>query len=215
VAVASEHCDPKLRERLRQHILVRSEMRWVITSSMETALGGRVRRDATYFRLLARALEENHTAESDAEAALVWEDYRAAAIKENWFAVGGVEDGVLALHVVRMVERLPQDVVEEMRDREVNYRSLSKGATTEALPSAGMLYERACGADPHPEAFQMWLNWARKQKPYQIADHVAERWRVLRATDVQPLLYLMESAEKRSAFKKSRAIWRGRRSWTG
>jgi hypothetical protein len=203
VAAASERCDAKLRERLRQHILVRSDMLWVITSSMETALGGRIPRDATWFRLLARAFEEDHTAESDAEAALVWEDFRGAAIKENWFAAGGVEDGALALHVARKVEKLPEDVVEEMRDREVNYRRVSKGAKTEALPSPGTLFKRACEADPHPEAFQMWLNWARKQKPNQIADQVAESWRRQRPADVQPLLYLMESAEKRSAFKKS------------
>jgi hypothetical protein len=203
VAAASERCDPKLRERLRQHILVRSDMLWVITASMETALGGRILRDATWFRLLARALEDNHTAESDAEAALVWEDFRAAAIKENWFAAGGVEDGVLALHLARKVEKLPDEVVEEMRDREVNYRRVSKGAKTEALPPAGTLFKRACEADPHSEAFQMWFNWARKQKQIQGADHVAERWRLLRPADVQPLLYLMESAEKRNAFKKS------------
>jgi hypothetical protein len=203
VAAASDRCDPKLRERLRQHILARGEMRWGITSSLETALGGRIPRDATWFRLLARAFEEDHTAESDAEAALVWEDFRAAAIKENWFAAGGLEDGVLALHVARKVEKLPEDVVEEMHDREVNYRRVSKGAKTEALPSPGTLYERACKADPHPEALQMWLNWARKQKQTQDADHVAESWRRQRPADVQPLLYLMESAEKRNAFKKS------------
>ncbi len=32
---------------------------------------------------------------------------------------------------------------------------------------------------------------------------MAERWRKARASDTQPLLYLMESAEKRNAYKKS------------
>jgi hypothetical protein len=36
-----------------------------------------------------------------------------------------------------------------------------------------------------------------------VADSVAERWKEARAADIQPLLYLMESAEKRNAFKKS------------
>ncbi len=200
---AADRCDAKLRERLRQHILVRGGMLRVPLPSMQTALGGRVLEDAYYLRLLARALEEKRTAEADAEAAMVWEKFRAEAIKENWFAAGGLEDGVLALHVARMVERLPEELVEEMRDRELSFGKQGKGAQAQGLPSAGMLYERAAASDPHPEAFQMWLNWARKRKPYQIADHVAERWRLLRPTDVQPLLYLMESAEKRSAFKKS------------
>jgi hypothetical protein len=71
------------------------------------------------------------------------------------------------------------------------------------VPSAGKLYERACKADPHPEAFQAWLDWARKQGPWQVADNVAEEWRKAGTADIQPLLYLMESAEKRSAFGKS------------
>ncbi len=49
----------------------------------------------------------------------------------------------------------------------------------------------------------MWLSWARKAGPWQIADNVAESWRKARPKDIQPLLYLMESAEKRTAYKKS------------
>src|ERR1035438_7787801 len=47
--------------------------------------------------------------------------------------------------------------------------------------------ERACKADPHPEAFQAWLDWARKQGPWQVADNVAEEWRKAGTADIQPL----------------------------
>jgi len=41
------------------------------------------------------------------------------------------------------------------------------------VPSAKTLYERACNADPHPEAFQAWLSWARKHATWQEADQAA------------------------------------------
>jgi hypothetical protein len=203
VVEASDRCDARLRERLRQHMAVRIGMLQLPVPSITAAVGGSVRPDAYYFRLLARALEEQPFPESDAEAVLVWDDFRREAIKEGWFAAGGLEDGVLALHMAQLIEKLPAEIVEEIRDREAFYRKLNKGVKEESLPSAGVLFNRACEADPHPEAFQMWLNWARNKEPREVADQVAERWRKARAGDIQPLLYLMESAEKRSAFKKS------------
>jgi hypothetical protein len=173
-------------------------------SALNAALGGAPRFDAYYFRLLARALEENHNVDDYAEAAAIWVDFRREAIKENWFPTGGLEDGVLSLHMAELVRKAPAEVVEELRKDLSRYRRPDKRDKMEEwLPSPGALYERACKADPHPEAFQAWLNWARKQSAWQLANDVAERWREARAADIQPLLYLMESAEKRNAFKKS------------
>ena len=200
---ASGHCDQQRRERLRQHMAVRAGMRHLQPSAVNVALGGYPRWDAYYFRLLARALEEQHYAESDAEAAIVWEDFRREAIKEGWFAADGLEDAVLSLHSAQMIAKIPQEIIEEMREEEAYYRRPRKGGNEEVLPSPGRLYERACRADPSSEAFQMWLRWAEKVGPPQLADNVAETWRKARAKDIQPLLYLMESAEKRSAYKKS------------
>jgi hypothetical protein len=200
---ASHHTDRETRERLRQHIGVRAGMQHLNPAAIHTALGGSTRWDAYYLRLLARSLEEQRYAESTAEAAIVWEDFRRQAIKEKWFAAGGLEDGVLSLHVAQLMERIPPDIVAEMREEESFYRKPGKGGEEEVLPSAGRLYERGCKADPSFEAFQLWLSCAGKAGPWQVADNVAETWRKARPKDIQPLLYLMESAEKRSAFKKS------------
>jgi hypothetical protein len=203
VAAASAHCDAQLRERLRQHISVRSILLDVPAFTVHAALGGVPRLDAYYFRLLARGLEEQKYPESRAEAAIVWEDFRLRAIKENWFAAGSLEDGILSLHVAQTIEELPDDVVEEMHEREVSYRKRNSAASEKTLSLPTDLYPRACLADPHSEAFQSWLRWAVKNETWQVADHVAEEWRKALPTEVQPLLHLMESAEKRSAFKKS------------
>ena len=201
---ASDHCNAATRERLRQHIAVRCGLLDMQLSAVNAAVGGAPRWDAYYFRLMARSLEDEHNAEGYAEATSIWADFRREAIKENWFAPGGVEDGVLALHMAQLIEKAPDDVIEDLKAEMASYRRPGQWKQDEGgLPSAKTLYERACKADPHPEAFQKWLSWARKHGTWQEADQVAERWREARAADIQPLLYLMESAEKRNAFKKS------------
>jgi hypothetical protein len=201
---ASDHCSSVTRERLRQHIAVRSAMQHIPQASIDAALGDAPRWDAYYFRLLARTLEDQHHMDAYAEAAVVWSDFRREALKEKWFIPGGVEDGILSLHMGELIERVPAEIIEDLKQEMASYRRSGKWNREEdGIPSPGMLYERACKADPHPEAFQAWLNWARKHGPWQVADHVAEQWRKARAADIQPLLYLVESAEKRNAFKKS------------
>jgi hypothetical protein len=203
VAAASNRCEPAVRERLRQHIAVRGIVQPLPLPSVHAALGSHPRQDAYYYRLLARTLENGQHLEGYAEAAIVWEDFRREAIKEHWFAGGSLEDGVLALHMAQLIEKVPAELAEEMKDREPFYRKPAKWNKDEGLPSPATLYRRACEADPHPEAFQAWLNWAKQQGPWQEADNVAEQWRKARGADIQPLLHLMESSERRSAFKKS------------
>ena len=194
--------DAPQRERLRQHISVRCTMQHIPSQSIDAALGGSPRKDAYFYRLLARSLDQAGYAESSAEAVIVWEEFRAAAIRESWFAAGGVEDGVLSLHMAETVAKLPAEVVEEMADLRVFVDRPGKRGKSAGLPSAQELYERACQADTSAEAFEAWLRWSKKQNE-KAADSVAERWRKARPGEVQPLLHLMESAEKRNALKKS------------
>jgi hypothetical protein len=166
-------------------------------------LGGTPRLDAYFYRLLARSLEDAGDVEGSAEAVIVWEQFRREAIRERWFAAGGLEDGVLSLHMAEMVAKLPSHVVEEMSERKGSRRDRGEATKDEHLPSAARLYERACQADASPEAFEAWLRWAQKQQGGKMADGVAEQWRTARPGEIQPLLHLMESAEKRDALKKS------------
>ncbi len=184
--------DAELRERLRQHVFVRGLRMNVSPPSLAAAMGGTARQDAYFFRLLARTLEEDRDLLSESHAVRAWRNFRREAIREGRFAAGGVEDGVLALHMAQAVAGFPTGFTEEEqveRDGE--------------FPSAGMLFERACAADPHAEAFKLWLAWAEKQDAPKVADEVAGRWREALPGSIRPLLYLMASAERRGAFKKS------------
>ena len=203
VAAASIGLEPAVRERLRQHIAVRCVAQHIPRRAADSALGGSPRMDAYFYRLLARSIEQAGYVESAAEAVMVWEEFRCAAIRENWFDAGGLEDGVLSLHMAETVAKLPDGVVEEMAHRETSLSHSGKGRRSAALPSTGELFERACRADASAEGFEAWLRWARKQQNGKAADEVAERWRRARPGEIQPLLHLMESAEKRNALKKS------------
>ena len=201
---AADFCAAGVRERLRQHIAVRSALLDTQVSALNAAMGGSPRWDAYYFRLLARSLEDQHNVNDYAEAVSAWADFRREALKENWFSAGGLEDGVLAMHMAQLIEKAPEDAIEDLKAEMAIYRKPGQWKRDEGgVPSAKTLYERACKADPHPEAFQASLSYARKHETWQAADEVAERWREARSADIQPLLYLMESAEKRNAFKKS------------
>ena len=65
---ASQHCGAAVRERLRQHIAVRSGLLGMQQSAVNAAVGGSPRWDAYYFRLLARSLEDQHSVDDYAEA---------------------------------------------------------------------------------------------------------------------------------------------------
>jgi hypothetical protein len=202
--VAADHLGAETRELLRQHMAVRTALLDIHAPAFKAAAGGAPRWDAYYFRLLAISLEDRQNMEDYAEAAAIWVDFRREAVKENWFAPGSLEDGVLALHMADLIERVPTEIIEDLKQEMADYRRPGRWKQDDGgVPSPKTLYERACKADPHPEAFQKWLNWARKHATWQDADKVAERWREARSADIQPLLYLTDSAEKRSAFKKS------------
>ena len=203
VAICGQ-CFPKIRERLRQHILIRSLARGLWRSEMLAAIGGAPRENAYFWRLMARSFEHHMDWDSMAEALFHWESFRREAIREKWFAAGSLEDGVLSLHMAKLAERLPADSFDEFDSMRPLRRDRSVGGLgDDDLRSPEMLYERACRADPHPDAFQAWLHWADKHRGWKAADQVAELWRQTRPGDTKPPLYLMESAEKRGAYRKS------------
>ncbi|MGA8504541.1 MAG: hypothetical protein WB762_02910 [Candidatus Sulfotelmatobacter sp.] len=199
-------CCPEIRERLRQHIVVRSLAQGVSRSEICSAIG-EPRENAYFWRLLARSLEHHLDEDSSAEALFHWEYFRRAAIREKRFVAGSLEDGVLSLHMAKVAERLPSDDLDDLDNLE--YTRLlrrdrsSGGLGDEDLRSPEMLYERACRADPHPDAFQAWLQWADRHRSWRDADRVAELWRQALPGDTRPVLYLMKSAEKRGAYRKS------------
>jgi len=199
-------CCPDLTEKLRQHIAIRCML---LNFAVEPVCGaiGTPREDAYWWRLMARALEEvNASVEQHAQSVLLWEKFRKQALKEKWFVANSLEDGVLSFHMAQIADRLPTDLADLWLENNPHdsYRSGENGMlSTARLLSPGDLYERACRADSNLEAFQRWLNWAKKQPDWRVPDRVADLWRQARRQDVEPLLWLMESTENRGAYQKA------------
>ncbi|MFP5250628.1 MAG: hypothetical protein ACLGP3_12465 [Acidobacteriota bacterium] len=198
VLEASVYLDAEARERLRQQMAVRLIDLDFSPLRAERVLGA-IRRDAYFLRVLALKMEDSDRG----NAVLTWEDFREDALRRRWFAAGSVEDGVLALHMAKLVERLTRDAVDDLTYDDGMWKPGLLQKTRTLLSSPEMLFARACEADPSAEAFEAWLNWAKKKAKPKDADAVAERWRKALPKDARPLLYLMESAEERKAYKKS------------
>jgi hypothetical protein len=205
VSTCERFC-PDLRERLRQYISIRCMVLGFSPGPVRDAIGGPTRNDARFYHMVAKALESTSRGfEGLGHAIIAWEGFRELALQEKWFAQNTVEDGVLSLHMAELVARIPTEVADDLlglADQPDSHRSKG-GLTPRQLFSPGALYERACSADPHAEAFQAWLAWAKKQRDWRVADRVAESWRQAREQDVVPLLWMMESSEKRKAYQKS------------
>ena len=197
-------CRPELVERLRQHLLIRLMLLGFHADQGHAALG-KAKEDAYWRRLLARGIEEMRGGgESRFRSVQCWEYFRDQAIREKWFAVNSLEDGLLSMRMAQTVSSLPWDLVEDLLDEEpagLGRTSLNGTLLSHALLDAGNLFARASRADPHPEVFEEWLAWAKRED--HDPDEVAELWRRTREEDVTPLLWLVESAERRGAYHKS------------
>ena len=196
---------PDICERLRELIAARSMLLDLPANQVHADIGGRRIDSARGYLLMARAIEStSERYETNIFALVSWCAFRETALEEKWFARGTVEDGVLWLHMAALAARIPAEVAEDLRLTS-NARSGHKiGAfMTPELFSPDCLYEKACAADPHPEAFQSWLSWARKQPDRKKAERAAQAWHESRPQDVAPLLWLMEASERRGAYQKS------------
>lgn len=198
VMEASISLDTETRERLRQQMAA-SLLDLDFSPSRAERILGAVRKDAHFLRAMALKLEEM----DPGHAVIAWDRFREDAIRLKWFAAGSVEDGVLSLHMAQLVQKLSRHEVEDLIYDDGMWRSSELRQMKNLFASPEPLFARACQADPCVEYFEAWLNWAKKKAKPKDADAVAERWRKALPKDPRPLLYLMESAEERKAYKKS------------
>src|SRR5439155_8790812 len=98
---------PGVLERLKQHIAVRAAMTSLDQNRVNAAAGGLFRKDAYYFRLLARGMEETRDIECMAAACPVWNDFRVQASREGWFKANGAEAAAIYLHLAELVRKIP------------------------------------------------------------------------------------------------------------
>jgi hypothetical protein len=219
---ACEVAHPELVERLRQHISVRALKLALPVRKVRAALGGASIKNAYFWRLYARSLECSREPLGPIICAQ-WEQFRRHAIAEGWFAENGPEAAALYLHMAELLLEMPVEMLETLQSNFAAQFSGFQGFYEDQPPviraveakykkrdlyflSPSDLFERACGIDPHREAFEQWLNWARKESDWRVADYVAERWHRALPNHSQPLLYLMESAENRGALNKATAF---------
>jgi tetratricopeptide (TPR) repeat protein len=213
---------PGLVERLRQHISVRALQLGLPTRRVRAALGGASVKNAYFWRLYARSVESSHEPMGPVLCAL-WEQFRRHAVAEGWFGENGPEAAALYLHMAELLLQVPVEMLETVQSKFAQQFSGFENYYEDQPPairaveakykkrdlyflSPNHLFERACSIDPHREAFEQWLNWARQESGWRVAADVAERWHQAIPNHSQPLLYLMESAEKRGALKKATAF---------
>lgn len=219
ISVCKQTC-PELLERLKQHISVRCWIDGMNAEQVVTALSGPSLKNAYFWRLLARGAEQHDTGPKAIPfACRCWEEFRKHAVHEGWFQPNGPEAATLFLHMADLAQRLPGDYVEEIgmasSGGAINLKAFYDGqppAIRALMPSPGIeqldflrahfLYERAATADPHTETFRRWLNWVKRNQPH-AAGQVAGMWRTAFPGDLQPLLHLMEGAEKSNALQKA------------
>ncbi|MBI3923959.1 MAG: hypothetical protein HY319_00295 [Armatimonadetes bacterium] len=211
--MACQRTSPELLGALRQRIEIRSDaFSWDVLSGLT---GGPARRDAAFWRLLALVREE----QNPLEACGFWEEFRLHALHQGWFQERSPEAAALYLRMAGLLERYSPEALEDERYEfmavfeelddlyEDQPPSVRRAVARRERPfyylDVQELYRLACSCDPHSEAFERWLESARRESGWQPADRVAEAWHQACPQDVRPLLFRMESAEQRGALQKA------------
>ena len=205
---------PERTERLKQQLSVLCYAADLPEPTVRAALGGFSRHDAHFWRLMALTLESEQDAPMSCS---LWEEFRRHASHEGWFPEGGPEEAAVYLHMVGQLLRIDVEDLERARGHfEVffhgfgNYYKKQPPEVRAVRPKAGRqdtyflypdrLFNKAVACDPRPETFRQWLAWAREAG---TGDEAALAWHKACPQDSEPLLYLMESCEKRNALKKA------------
>ncbi len=215
---ACRQVEPELLERLKQHIAVHVMTLGLNAGKVAAAMGGSSVKNAYFWRLLARAHEEDKgNSVAAGFACSSWEEFRNHAVREGWFPAEGPGAAAVDLHMVDVLQGFAPDVLRGLcrtfqrhfggnadyfRGELAEIRALApRGGNLDFL-SVDHLLERACAADPCRENFERWLDYATQESP-ATCDAVAERWSAALPKDIPPVLRLMQSAEKRNAFQKA------------
>lgn len=210
---------PKLVVALKQRMSVGAMLAGLRAGQVAQALGGPSLKNASFWRMLARAHEEDRAGPLDVPlAASAWNEFLKHAVHERWFPAQGPEIATVYLHMLELLRRIPQDeqegVARSFHAGFTGWRESYKGQPPEVRDVTALtgrddfyylspdgLLERACAADPRGENFEAWLKRAKDNG--ERGDEVAAQWAAARPLDIPPVLHLMQSAERRSAFRKA------------
>jgi hypothetical protein len=213
---------PDLLEKLRQLIFIHCIWVQFPIERMHRALGGQPRRDANFWRLMARLAERAGGTE---RACSYWECFTRHAIDEGWLGAESRQAAVLYAHMAGLLEKYSDQDLTRMKDEAALYveqsaslyegepaeiRALApdlQGPIDDEFLSPAKLFRRAVGIWPHETLFVQWLTWAQQHDApgSTLPDEAASAWHEAVPGAVKPLLYLMASSEKRNANKKALA----------
>lgn len=214
---------PEYLEQFKQCLSVRAYYEKIPEEIVRMMLGGETLKNAYFWRLMARGAERHGSYIKMAPH--FWEEFRLHALHEKWYEDGSYEEAQLYLHIAALLrkerefhksrpyfymeeddfdedETIPMDSYYAKQPPKI--RAIVKNRESwDSLRHFDELYERACKCDDDPANFRAWIEHAEKIRGKGMADDVALEWTWARPEDVEPRLYLMESAEKRNAFTKA------------
>ena len=188
---------PERFEEFKQRIVVRCMMDGFEPDEIGPLVGGPVREDPVFMRLLARGMEQIGHPASISIACTSWDLFRQMAVEQGWFKANGPEAATLYLHMAEVLGTLNLEDLREVQ--RIAERAASNGGEDRFYLYPEKLYERACVLDPHAEAFSKWMTWAVQHSKAE-ANRVAEAWHKILPTDIEPILHLMEDTARRDKY---------------
>ncbi|MEJ2170581.1 MAG: hypothetical protein P8X90_34230, partial [Desulfobacterales bacterium] len=211
---------PGLVEKLKQHIAVRSWMLDLDAEAVGRAMGGPSLKNAYFWQLHARAMEMKNNA---FWACAMWEEFRKHALHEGWFPENSAEESAVYLYMADLLKQLPEEDFDwlqyefksEFKGFEFYYRNQPQfireavrkntaGRSDPYFLHPENLYRLASKINPTAETYRQWLKSVEtRNSHWKQGDAVALDWHAAFPEDSRPLLYLMQSAEQRNAFKKA------------
>jgi hypothetical protein len=205
---------PELLERLRQHISAACALHDVPVGEVRKVLG-HARKDAYFWRLLARATE-SHVAE--AINAMYWERFLRHAVHEGMFEKSSVEAATIWLHIAELLSHLSLRDLDRDRNRVIDLRLISEyydgqpsefavlrpesdRAVAEDVLTPGRAFQHAAMIRPDAETFRQWWAWAQRvELRDKLKEDIALQWMRARPQDAQAPLILASLAESRKAY---------------
>jgi hypothetical protein len=203
---------PGFLDRLKQHISVVCALEEVPVGEVAKVIGS-TRKDAYFWRLLARAMEGRHP---PAIVALFWERFLQHAQQEGMFSPGSDEAAVVWLKIADLLalETVPMNEVRrrlsEMDPIGAYYDDQPPEIAALRPKSARWLaaevidpnkaFARSAAIRPRVETFRQWWNWADSGGlADKFKEDIATQWHKSLPRACEPLVLLSSLAERRKA----------------
>lgn len=221
---ACKRSNPELLEKLKQHLFIRTYSREEYEPSIIKALGGPPLKDASFWRNMAVAFIYTG---NPLMACAAWEEFRLHALHEGLLEPGSMGESILYRYMAgqcTMLHPTEYEYRHEVRYLKEKYKEIlrsykkqpsfiQEAVTKEKRDpdpyyflKADELFARACASGSPEDTFPQWLAYAKQHEGITAANKIAEKWHMADPQNITPLLNLIESAEKRKAYKKGLAL---------